>query len=185
MGAHSSLGKELRPLNRIIRWTAHGITWEPDPRHVELIVQILNLDADKASPADTPGTRDTTRRSPGSHDEGEYRCEECNLVHAYDRDPVPSKVSSLFSTTSGPSARRTGDVRSSMFSGVSSRKSQFGSSFNISCDGCSTGTRSVDAMHGMGELGVGCLHNDWTRASKNVWMRFDFSAKEFVGPGCA
>ena len=29
--------QEMRHLNRIITWDKQGITWEPDPRHVDLL----------------------------------------------------------------------------------------------------------------------------------------------------
>ena len=31
-------------LNRELRWTKEGITWEADPRHAEIIVEQLGLD---------------------------------------------------------------------------------------------------------------------------------------------
>ena len=33
--------RELTILNRVVRWTADGLTWEPDLRHVEAIVNDL------------------------------------------------------------------------------------------------------------------------------------------------
>ena len=33
--------KELRVLNRMIKWESTGITWEADPRHAEMIVEKL------------------------------------------------------------------------------------------------------------------------------------------------
>ena len=77
MGAHLSLG------TRTGTWTLqYGYTldraWDhlgTGPGHVELIVQSSNLDADNASPAVNPGTKEPTRRSPGSQDEDGYLCE--------------------------------------------------------------------------------------------------------------
>ena len=66
MGADPSLEKELRLLNRILRWTEQGITWELCPGHVELNVQSLNLEGKEANPVVTPGHRDSTRRSSGT-----------------------------------------------------------------------------------------------------------------------
>ncbi len=45
--------KEAKVLNRIIRYTAHGIEHEPDPRHAEILVHEMNLT--NATPVTTPG----------------------------------------------------------------------------------------------------------------------------------
>ena len=34
---------EVRVLNRILRWTKHGIEYEVDPRHVEIMLKQLNV----------------------------------------------------------------------------------------------------------------------------------------------
>ena len=34
---------EARVLNRFIRWEETGITWEPDPRHVEIMIEQMGL----------------------------------------------------------------------------------------------------------------------------------------------
>ena len=34
---------EARVLNRVIRWEDTGITWEPDPRHVEIMIEQMGL----------------------------------------------------------------------------------------------------------------------------------------------
>ena len=34
---------EARVLNRVIRWKETGITWEPDPRHVEITIEQMGL----------------------------------------------------------------------------------------------------------------------------------------------
>ena len=34
---------EARVLNKVIRWEATGITWEPDPSHVEIIIDQMGL----------------------------------------------------------------------------------------------------------------------------------------------
>ncbi len=44
-------------LNRCLTWTAQGILWEADPRHVELVVAELGLM--KAKPVFTPGVKRT------------------------------------------------------------------------------------------------------------------------------
>ena len=47
LGAGRDDAKEVRILNRYVRWNSDGerswIEYEPDPRHAELIVKLLNL----------------------------------------------------------------------------------------------------------------------------------------------
>ena len=45
--------KEIRVLNRVLRWTAQGIAYEADPRHAEILMTGL-LGASR--PVTTPGT---------------------------------------------------------------------------------------------------------------------------------
>ena len=51
LGAGRDDAKEVRILNRYVRWNSDGgrnwIEYEPDPRHAELIVKLLNLDSAK------------------------------------------------------------------------------------------------------------------------------------------
>ena len=56
LGPDENEVKELRVLNRVIRWESAGITWEADPRHAELIVQHLKLADSKA--VVSPGLKD-------------------------------------------------------------------------------------------------------------------------------
>ena len=37
--------QEIRHLNRLISWTREGVTWEADPRHVDLVTQGLGVTA--------------------------------------------------------------------------------------------------------------------------------------------
>ena len=47
---------EARVVNRMIRWKETGITWEPDPRHVEIMVQQVGLKGAKT--LKIPGVKD-------------------------------------------------------------------------------------------------------------------------------
>ena len=47
--------KEMRVLNRIVRIVETGLRYEPDPRHVELLVRALNLEDGKSKA--TPGQK--------------------------------------------------------------------------------------------------------------------------------
>jgi hypothetical protein len=57
MGSHPDLLKELRILNRTIRWEDMGITYEADVKHAATIAKDLNLEHCK--PASTPGDKTT------------------------------------------------------------------------------------------------------------------------------
>ena len=184
MGAGPSLEKELRLLNRNIRWTDKGATWEPDPRHVELIVQSLNLKGKEANPVVTPGSRESTRRSSGTKSDEEYLCTECNLIHAYGPEPDSigdslrlsmisevSPVDGSYSMTSHASRRRTGRSNHQLCSSYKTC---------TSCDVGSAGERGVDSIHGRRD----CSDNwsEWTCISPNVWREVDMSARYFVVP---
>ena len=47
--------KEVKILNKIIRWTARGIELEADPHHAEIVVQELGLEG--ATPSKVPGAK--------------------------------------------------------------------------------------------------------------------------------
>jgi hypothetical protein len=42
--------QQVRHLNRIFSWTARGIEWEPDPRHVDLILQAIPVKGKVSTP---------------------------------------------------------------------------------------------------------------------------------------
>ena len=48
--------QEVRVFNRVLTWTATGITYEADPRHAEIIIRELGLETCK--PVTTPGARE-------------------------------------------------------------------------------------------------------------------------------
>ena len=59
-GGAAHLKKSTPLLNRVIEWRHDGISWEPDPRQVELIIRDLGLvDAKKAA---TPGIGEHSKR---------------------------------------------------------------------------------------------------------------------------
>ena len=49
-------GKAVRILNRVLQWTDHGLEWEADQRHSELIVRHCNLD-ERSKAVVTPGEK--------------------------------------------------------------------------------------------------------------------------------
>ena len=54
--------KQVKILNRIVTWhDAHGISYEADPRHVELIIKQLQLT--DAKTVTTPGTKEEGKTS--------------------------------------------------------------------------------------------------------------------------
>ena len=57
LGPNDGNVQELKILNRIIAWNlVQGITYEADPRHVEIVVEQLGLQ--NAKPVVTPGTKE-------------------------------------------------------------------------------------------------------------------------------
>ena len=43
LGPDEGVENEIHVLNRTLRWTDSGITYEPDQRHAEIIIKELNL----------------------------------------------------------------------------------------------------------------------------------------------
>ena len=58
LGPDRQDAKELRILNRIVRWTHEGIEYEADQRHAEIIVKEMGLET--ASSVNSPGIKDTS-----------------------------------------------------------------------------------------------------------------------------
>ena len=55
LGPEAGQEREIRVLNRILRWESHGIVYEPDQRHAEMVIRDLSLET--AGSVLTPGTR--------------------------------------------------------------------------------------------------------------------------------
>ena len=47
LGPEAGQCKEVRVLNRVLRWTDSGVEYEADPRHVEIIRKQLNIESCK------------------------------------------------------------------------------------------------------------------------------------------
>ena len=43
------MSNRLKFLNRVVRWSLHGLEYEADQRHVELVIKVLGLAAAQAS----------------------------------------------------------------------------------------------------------------------------------------
>ena len=77
--------QEIRVLNRVIRWTATGITYEADPRHAEIIVAGL---LGGSRPVSTPGAAKPAAevdaaRSPQSDEDSPLTGDEVGLFRSY------------------------------------------------------------------------------------------------------
>ena len=55
LGPEDGQEREVRFLNRVIRWTKDGLEYEPDQRHSEIAIRELGLEGARA--ATTPGTK--------------------------------------------------------------------------------------------------------------------------------
>ena len=62
--------EEIRVLNHVIRWTDSGIAYEPDPRHAEIAIRELALEAPRIKTASTPGSATTGLIEPSSPKNG-------------------------------------------------------------------------------------------------------------------
>ena len=63
----SGQSQQVKILNRIVGWNgSEGITYEADPRHVEIIVEQLGLKESK--PVSPAGTRDEGRTQINNED---------------------------------------------------------------------------------------------------------------------
>ena len=92
--------REIRVLNRILRVTPSGLTWEADPRHCELLMRSLNLESSRH--ISTPGVRwvedlehgPSENETPPSHvasqEETYVDSAVCSIVDG--RSPMPKIV---------------------------------------------------------------------------------------------
>ena len=101
LGPGDDHAREAQILNRIIQWSdINGISYEADPRHIEIILEQLGLK--EASPVSTPGTKEEGRTKLGNEDkldDGEtskYRAlvARCNYI-APDRLDIAYTVKGL------------------------------------------------------------------------------------------
>lgn len=61
MGKNKHPCTELTLLNRVIEWREWGgLSWEPDPRHGEIVIKSLGLEGGK--PSKTPGVKEHSKR---------------------------------------------------------------------------------------------------------------------------
>ena len=57
LGPNKEDDKEVKILNRIVRWIAEGIGYEADPRHAKKLIQELGLEG--CRPVTAPGVKPT------------------------------------------------------------------------------------------------------------------------------
>ena len=76
LGPEEGCHKEVRILNRIVRWTSTSIEYEPDQRHAEMVVKELGLEG--AKPLSTPGVQGPTGAPKGGDTEAERRFEQAD-----------------------------------------------------------------------------------------------------------
>ncbi len=69
LGSGSSDLKEAKILNRVVQWSADGLSYEADPRHVELLAKTLSMQAE--APRSASGAK-----NPAGHDAQEEEEEE-------------------------------------------------------------------------------------------------------------
>ena len=59
LGPGENHAKQIRVLNRVLTWGTEGLTYEPDQRHAEIIIQAMNV----TKAVTTPGSRDDTQQA--------------------------------------------------------------------------------------------------------------------------
>ena len=58
LGPGAGSETEIKLLNRTIRWGSKGISWEPDARHVQLLMEQLELNPDTTSTLSVPAVKE-------------------------------------------------------------------------------------------------------------------------------
>ena len=66
--------REIKILNKIVRYTDSGIEMEADPRHAEIVIKELGLEEAKVSRV--PGAKPTKRKEAAAEDR-----EPCGEIH--------------------------------------------------------------------------------------------------------
>jgi hypothetical protein len=79
LGGDSGDLRELRVLNRVLRWSADGIYAEADPRHQEILVAQL---AGSLTSVSTPGTKGRAEKEVEEGDESELTAEEVSIYRS-------------------------------------------------------------------------------------------------------
>ena len=84
LGPDKDDARELRVLNRVLRWTEKGIAYEADPRHAEILVAGL---LGGSRPATTPGAaaaKGGTEEEKGeAEDDTPLKGDEVGLFRSY------------------------------------------------------------------------------------------------------
>ena len=82
LGPEAGQQKEIRVLNRVIRWEDDGLAYEPDQRHAEIVIKDLGLE--EAKPVSTPGAREELGKASALCSTGVEAGEESPLLGAKD-----------------------------------------------------------------------------------------------------
>ncbi len=72
LGPGPNDAKEARALNRVVRWTEHGVEYEADPRQTERLVSECGLTG--ANPMATPGVRTTAAEIAADQELPKHLC---------------------------------------------------------------------------------------------------------------
>jgi hypothetical protein len=76
LGGGAENDKEMRILNRVVRWTPDGLTWEADQRHAEILIRELGMS--EANPVVSPGIKN--RNSEEEEEEEKGKLEEAEAT---------------------------------------------------------------------------------------------------------
>ena len=98
LGPETGQEREVRILNRVIRWTEDGLEYEPDQRHSEIAIRELGLEGARA--VATPGTKEELALAgvPGAASKSSP-VPAARLSHPEKDWPVPCRVPALCAET--------------------------------------------------------------------------------------
>ena len=71
--------REARVLNRVICWEETGITWEPDPRHAEIMIELMGLKG--ARPLKITGFKEEKKTDRELHEDIDHIIAENEYPH--------------------------------------------------------------------------------------------------------
>ena len=79
LGPEKECVQQLKILNRVVTWEKHALTWEPDPRHAELVIEQLGLKG--AKPLKLPGIKEEVKDG-----EADVKQKENEVAATYERE---------------------------------------------------------------------------------------------------
>ena len=99
LGPGEAHKREVRVLNRIIRWGPDGVEHEPDQRHAEQVVETMNMQ--KAKSVTTPGSRDDAAKAHKENESCDHTDSQQMVTSSVDCAGLETVTSSVNPVQSG------------------------------------------------------------------------------------